>query len=118
MNLQKRSILALLTLAFCAPFAFAQDSSRAQQAPPPQQGQGQTMPRGPMGLWGQTGRDGERRPAMLFDDDGPQMDHPMRRGMARRQSMWARNEMGRETGFGGRGGFGGPGAMGRFAGRG
>lgn len=118
MNLQKRSILALLTLAVCAPFAFAQDGSQAQQTPPPQQGQGQAMPRGPVGPWGQMGRGGERRPAMLFDDDGTQIDHPMRRGMARRQRMWARDGMGREMGFGGRGGLVSPGAMGRFGGRG
>ena len=118
MNLQNRSIFALLTLALCAPFAFAQDSSQTQPPPPAQQGQEQATPRGPAVPMGPLGRGSYRRPAMLFDDDGTQIDHPMRRGMARRQNMWARNDMGPEVGLGGRGGFGGSGAIGRFGARG
>jgi len=130
MNTKTKSIIALLTLAACAPLVFAQDGAQGQQTPPPaqqNQGQGQMGPRGPMGPGGQM-RGGMQGQA-IYDNGGDMRDgtqRPMHRRMGSGQRTWARDGMGRGFagrdgfggGFGGRGGFDGPGAMGRGFGRG
>jgi Spy/CpxP family protein refolding chaperone len=117
MNFKMKSIVALVTLAVCAPLALAQDNSQSQQTPPPmqqngQQNQGQMAPRGPMGRGGMNGpMNGQMRGGM-----NGEMRRPMRHPMGPRERMWARGGMGRGMGFNGRNGFAG--GRGNFGGRG
>ncbi len=123
MRIKTASLFATLTLAACAPLAFAQDGGQGQQTPPPaqqNQGQGQMAPCRPMGPGGQMGPGGMRSPmqGQMRNQMRGRMHAQMHRRMGPREHMWARNGMGRGMGFGARGGFGGPGAMGRGFGRG
>ena len=119
MNFKMKLVVALGTIAVCAPLALAQDGGQSQQTPPPAQNQGQMAPRRPMGPGGQMGSQGQMHGDMNGRMDGHMNSwahRPMHHPMGPRERMWARGGMERGMGFNGRGGFAGE--RGNFGGRG